>query len=95
MSSAILLGAVSGIIGFLPLVVSIFLTKKLPRAGVGLNMAITLLCLAISFAFFLAVIFIYNDAHHDTIFAFVGSAAVSLSIVAIAFGIYSQIKHKK
>lgn len=95
MASAILLGIICGVVGFLPLVASIVLTKKLPRAGVGVNMAITLLSLAISFAFFIAVILIYNDSFHDTILAFVGSAAVTLSIVAIGFGIYSQIKHKK
>ena len=95
MAIAILLGIVAGIVGFLPLVASIYIMKRTRRAGVGTNMATTLLSLAISFIFYIAVIFIYKDAMPESVVPFVIAIALTLSIVAIGYGIYRNVQSKK
>ena len=93
MAIAIGLGILVGAIGFLPLVVALKLSRKAISAGIGPNVAIVLLSILISLAFYVAMILIFNDVNHDRIVPFVLGAALTLIIVAIGFGIYSQIKH--
>lgn len=89
---AILIGIIVGIIGFLPLAISLYINKKIVRASTFIRMATTLLCLAISFAILIASMFIFNDYSHSYVVPFVLSVAITLSIVAIAFGIFVQIR---
>ncbi len=95
MALAIILGIIVGIIGFLPLVASIYIMKRTRRAGVGTNMATTLLSLVISFVFYIATILIYRDLSSDTAIAFAITIAITLSIVAIGYGIFKNIQTKK
>lgn len=95
MALTVLLGIIAGIVGFCPLVLSVWITKRTRRAGVGLNMATTLLGLAISFVFYIAIILIYKELQPDYVIAFVLTVAVTLSIVAIGYGIYRNIQFKK
>ena len=92
MAIAIWLGILVGAIGFLPLVVALKLSKKAISAGIGPNVAIVLLSILISLAFYIAMILVFNDVNHDRIAPFVLSVALTLIIVAIGFGIYSQVK---
>ena len=92
MALAIILGIVIGAIGFIPLVLAVKLTRKAIGAGIGPNVAIVLLCLFISLGFYIAAIFIFNDMNHGYIVPFVVSTALMLSVSAIGYGIYTQVK---
>jgi hypothetical protein len=94
MAIAIGLGFLVGAVGFVPLIIALKLSRKAISAGLGPNVAIVILSIVISLAFYLAMILIFNDANHDKIVPFVLSAAITLIIVAIGYGIYSQVKHR-
>ena len=94
MAIAIGLGVLVGAVGFVPLIIALKLSRKAISAGLGPNVAIVILSIVISLAFYIAMILIFNDANHDKIVPFVLSAAITLIIVAIGYGIYSQVKHK-
>lgn len=92
MALAIIFGIVVGAVGFIPLVIALKLTRKAIGAGIGPNVAIVLLCLFVSLGFYIAMIFIFNDMNHDYIVPFVVSTALMLSVTAIGYGIYTQVK---
>ena len=94
MAIAIGLGVLVGAVGFVPLIIALKLSRKAISAGLGPNVAIVILSIIVSLAFYLAMILIFNDANHDKIVPFVLSAAITLIIVAIGYGIYSQVKHR-
>lgn len=89
---SILLGFCLGIIGFIPLIVALRISRKAILSGLGASVGVVLLCIAISICLFIACILVFNDMHHDLIVPFVLSAAITLSIFAIGYGLYVQIK---
>lgn len=91
---AIVLGLLCGIIGFIPFVVALKLSRKVQKAGVGASMGVVLLGLAVSFVFLIACMLTVNDMFHDSVVLFVVFCAIGLSISAIAYGIYFNVKHK-
>lgn len=90
----ILLGLICGIIGFIPFVVALKLSRKAQKAGIGASMGVVLLGLAISFIFLIACMLTINDLFHDSVVMFVVFCAIGLSLSALAYGIYFNIKHK-
>lgn len=93
---AILLGIVSGIVGFIPLAVALAATKHNPQTGNFAPMAKLLLGLLASFAILVicAILFIAFDKPSGLPFAL--SEALALSVSAIAYGIHShQVRKKK
>lgn len=90
----ILLGLVCGIIGFIPFVVALKLSRKAQKAGVGASMGVVLLGLAVSFIFLIACMLTVNDLYHDSVVMFVIFCAIGLSLSALSYGIYFNIKHK-
>lgn len=91
---AILLGLVCGIIGFIPLLIALRISRKAIKAGLGASMGVVLLGLAISFVILIAAMLTVNDLYHDSVVIFVVFCAIGLSISAISYGIYSQVTRK-
>ena len=83
---AIVCGALSGAIGFLPLLVGLRLTRRVTATSNFGYMAILIISLIISFAVMFAFAGICIAVARDLAMPFVLSEAVALSIVAIAFG---------
>ena len=91
---AIILGLICGAVGFVPFIVALRLSRKASKAGVGASMGVVLLGLAISFIFLIACMLTVNELFHDVVVMFVVFSAIGLSISAIAYGIYFNVKHK-
>lgn len=89
---AIPLGVISGVIGFVPLVVGLYLTKRNPQEGNFAPMMKLLLGLFASFIllFVAAVLFAMYDK--PSALAFVISEVIALCASAIGFGVWSQVR---
>lgn len=92
---AIILGLLSGVVGFIPLVIALARTKHNPQTGNFAPMAKLLLGLFASFAVLIicAILFIAFDKPSGLPFAL--AEALALSISAIAYGIHSHKVRKK
>ena len=93
MAIAILIGILIGIVGFLPLLGVLKISKKIVATRTGLNAAVMIFSILISLAILIVSMLIFNDLNHSNILPFVLSAAITLIITAIGFGIWFQIKH--
>lgn len=93
MAIAILIGILIGIVGFLPLLGALKISKKIVATLTGLNAAVMIFSILISLAILIVSMLIFNDLNHSNILPFVLSAAITLIITAIGFGIWFQIKH--
>ena len=93
MAIAILIGILIGIVGFLPLLGPLKISKKIVATRTGLNAAVMIFSILISLAILIVSMLIFNDLNHSNILPFVLSAAITLIISAIGFGIWFQIKH--
>lgn len=93
MAIAILIGILIGIVGFLPLFGALKISKKIVATRTGLNAAVMIFSILISLAIMIVSMLIFNDLNHSNILPFVLSAAITLIITAIGFGIWFQIKH--
>jgi hypothetical protein len=92
MAISILIGILIGVIGFLPLVFAMFLIKRSYRGGVGASVAIVLLCLFVSLAFYIASILIFREANPGGLAPFAITIVFVLVACAIASAIYIKIK---
>lgn len=93
MAIAILIGILIGIVGFLPLLGALKISKKIVATRTGLNAAVMIFSILISLAIMIVSTLIFNDLNHSNILPFVLSAAITLIVTAIGFGIWFQIKH--
>lgn len=93
MAIVILIGILIGIVGFLPLLGALKISKKIVATRTGLNAAVMIFSILISLAIMIVSMLIFNDLNHSNILPFVLSAAITLIITAIGFGIWFQIKH--
>lgn len=93
MAIAILIGILIGIVGFLPLLGALKISKKIVATRTGLNAAVMIFSILLSLAIMIVSVLIFNDLNHSNILPFVLSAAITLIITAIGFGIWFQIKH--
>lgn len=93
MAIAILIGILIGIVGFLPLLGALKISKKIVATRTGLNAAVMIFSILISLVIMIVSMLIFNDLNHSNILPFVLSAAITLIITAIGFGIWFQIKH--
>lgn len=92
MAVAILLGILIGVVGFLPLVFALRITRRAYRAGIGANVAIVLLCLFISLAFYVASLLIFKEANPNYLVAFAITIVFSLITCAIASVLFVKFK---
>ena len=94
MALAIALGAISGAVGFAPLVVGLRLTKRTTATSSFGPMAILLIALVVSFAIVLAAAIAFATWDKPNGFPFVLAEVIALATVAIAFGIVDRRKHE-
>lgn len=90
MLAAILLGIVTGFIGFLPLVAAFRATKRNPKTGVFSPMVKLIFGLIISFAILLVATLVFIAFDKPDAMFFVLTEAIVLCITAIVFGIMNN-----
>ena len=88
---AIVCGALAGIVGFLPLLAGLRLTRRVTATSNFGYMSILIIALIVSFAIMFAFAGICIAVARDLAMPFVLSEAVALSVVAIVFGL-SRLK---
>lgn len=84
---AIIGGLLSGVIGFLPLLIGLRMTKKVTTTSNFGHMSILIISLVISFIIMFALAMLCVTFARDYALPFVLAEAVSLSVVAIVFGV--------
>ncbi len=94
MALAIACGALSGFIGFLPLVVGLRMTRKFVASGNFGQMGMLLLCLVISFILMFVFAILCIVINRDLALPFVLAEAVALCVTAIGFGIKKHLENK-
>ncbi len=87
MALAIILGLLSGVVGFAPLFVGLRLTKKVTATSNFGYMSILLLSLVISFVLMFAFAIICVNVAREVALPFVLAEAFALSVMAIVFGV--------
>ena len=95
MALAVLGGVLAGIIGFMPLVVGLRMTKKVTATSNFGHMSILLLSLLVSFAIMFAFAILCVNLARDVAMPFVLAEAVTLSVVAIVFGVRRTLTGKR
>ncbi len=95
MAAAIVCGALAGIIGFLPLIAGLRMTRKVTATSNFGHMSILLLSLIISFVLMFAFAIICVNVARDVAMPFVLAEAVALSVFAIAFGVKRTLTGKE
>ena len=91
---AIVCGAVSGIVGFLPLMLGLRLTRKFVSSGNFGQMGILLLCLLFSFILMFAFAIICVLIDRSLALPFVFAEAIALCASAIGLGIKKHMDDK-
>lgn len=84
---AVVCGLLAGIVGFVPLLIGLRLTKKVTSTSNFGHMSILIISLVASFVVMFALAILCVAVARDFAMPFVLSEAVALSITAIAFGI--------
>ncbi len=84
---AIVCGLLSGIIGFIPLILGLRLTKKMTKATNFGHMGVLFLFMFLSFVFLFGVAIAYIMVDRDSALFFAMTEAVGLCGAAIVFGI--------
>lgn len=92
---AIILGVIAGIAGFAPLVVALARTKHNPKTGNFAPMAKLLIGLVVSFAILAICAVLYVAFDKPNALPFVLAEALTLCIIAIAYGINTYRDGKK
>lgn len=87
MALAIILGLLSGVVGFAPLFIGLRLTKRVTATSNFGYMSILLIALVVSFALMFAFAIVCVNVAREVAIPFVLAEAFALSIMAIVFGI--------
>lgn len=91
----VFLGALTGVLGFVPLIISLKQSKKVtPKSNLGYGALLMLGVFASLIILLVAVLLCYFLARENLI-AFVLAAAITLILFAIVYGIYSVIARNK
>ena len=89
---AILLGILAGLVGFVPLVLALRLTKRTVHGGTAASMIVLLLGLAVSFAALFAFAALFFGFDHDNGIAFLLAEVVALSAAAVGFAMLQMLR---
>lgn len=89
---AILLGIVSGIVGFMPLLVGLKLTKRSTHAGVGGSMFLLIVGLIVSFVLLFVFAVLCININRPLALPFVLAEVVALCVTAIGYGVWSVLR---
>lgn len=90
MVAAILCGVIAGVVGFLPLLVGLRLTRKVTATSNFGHMSILIISLIISFVIMFACAIACVQLARDVAMPFVLAEAVALSVTAVVFGVIRQ-----
>lgn len=89
---AILLGFVAGVLGFIPLVIALRMTRYTTHGGTAASMIVLLLGLAISFAILLGFAALFFNYDHDSGIVFLLVEVLALSASAIGYALWYLLK---
>ncbi len=89
---AVLLGIAAGLIGFIPLVIGLKLTKRTVHGGTAASMIVLLLGLVVSFALLFAFAVLFFGFDHDRGIAFLFAEVLSLSAAAIGYALWQMLR---
>lgn len=92
MAIAIVLGALSGLVGFLPLLFGLRMTKKTVSAGIAGSMMVLFLGLIVSFIILVMAAVVCIAFDRGLGLPFVGAEVIALSAVAIAYGVSTVVR---
>lgn len=92
---AIVCGLLSGVVGFLPLLFGLNVTKKVTSTSNFGHMSILILSLVVSFVVMFALAILCVVVARDYAMPFVLAEAVALSVVAIVFGVIRSRSNSK
>lgn len=84
---AIILGALAGVLGFLPLFIGLRIARRVTTTSNFSHMSILIIALIASFILMFALAIVCVSVARDVAIFFVLAEAVALSIAAIVFGI--------
>lgn len=84
---AIICGLLSGVVGFLPLLVGLRLTRKVTSTSNFGHMSILIISLIVSFVIMFALAMLCVVLARDVAIPFVLAEAIALSVAAIVFGV--------
>lgn len=91
----VFLGAVAGVLGFLPLYFSLKKSKKVTKTSNFGYGALMMLGVLFSLVILLTCVLICYFWAKDNLIAFALAAAITLSLFAIAYGIFTAIRRKR
>lgn len=94
MAIAIVLGLLTGAVGFIPLLIGLRLTRRVTATSNFGYMSILILCLIASFGMLVVFAGICLYVNRELAAPFVFSEAVGLSVFAIAYGIANMLRRK-
>ncbi|WP_165061268.1 MULTISPECIES: hypothetical protein [unclassified Adlercreutzia] len=89
---AILLGVLAGLVGFVPLVIGLKLTKRTTHGGTAASMIVLMLGLVVSFALLFAFAALFFGYDHDRGIAFLLAEVLALSAAAIGFALWQMLR---
>lgn len=91
----VFLGAVTGVLGFLPLIICLRASKNVtPKSNLGYG-ALLLLGVFVSLIILLVAVLLCYAFARDGLLAFALAAAITLILFAIIYGIYTVIARNK
>lgn len=89
---AVLLGVISGALAFVPLFLGLRASRKVTQTSNFGHAAILLLAVLASFLILAITAALCINFARDVVLPFVVAEALALSVSAIAFGLYRQVK---
>lgn len=89
---AVLLGVVSGALSFAPLLFGLKMSKKVTQTSNFGHASILILSILASFLILAVTAFLCITFARDVVLPFVVAEALALSVSAIVFGLYKQLK---
>ena len=92
MAIAILLGAVLGVVGFIPLFIGLRLTKHVTATSNFGYMSILIISLVVSFVLLFVFAILCAMFFRDVALPFALAEAVGLSVCAIVFGVKRMVR---
>lgn len=92
MALAIILGILAGLVGFIPLVAALRLTRRTTHGGTAASMIVLLLGLLLSFIVLFACVALFFGFDRANGIAFLLAEVVALSAAAIGFGLWQLLR---
>ena len=87
-----ILGALAGLVGFLPLLFGLRMTRKTVSAGVAGSMMVLFVALLASFVILVMTAVVCIAFDRGLALPFVGAEVIALSAVAIAYGVRTVVR---